>query len=325
MTLKQWSDEVASTLELRMKELVDCIHESHLLLLKIQGMKENVSDGRSIRFPVIVQPNESGGWFANYDNLDMNPSKHLGEGTLPFAQHQAAITACGRELKTNRGKSQFIDMMSVKTAEAEEKVRRDFEHAIIFGNGNDPKMMHGLPLILGSGPYAGIDPAVKGCEWWQPYRIDPLHKHLAAGAPPESFRAPPFTLNALLEMSLCIDGGRTRPDCVILAKDLYMGLVESLGSSMYMQSSKTVALGIETISYMGMDITYDLKLPNGTGYAINSKYMKLWCYEDCFMTFSGFKEPVDQDAIYGHIMSMLQLGTNKRCAHGVICNFAPAC
>lgn len=319
-------DEMASTtLDIRMKVLVDCIHTETFLLNKLERTKVAKTGGLTLISPIIYQGNHTGKWFSGYQTLPTEPSKHVTSMQVGWASHAAVVTICHDEMKLNRGEHAIIDLLGTRIQMAELGIRRDWQDIIINGDGSDPRAPHGLPHILSDGPYGGIDPSVKGCEFWKPYIVDPLACWVEMGGDPAEFTEPPLTWEVFTDAFMCVDGGRSRPDCLVLSKDLYQGLVASLQPRQTFTNPDMAKLGFNSINYMGVDISYDLDLPAGTGYGLNMDYMQLCYQSDCYMTSSGFKEPIDQAAKLAHILSMWQLKTNNRCAHIVFCNFKPAC
>jgi len=319
-------DEVATaTLDKRMKEACDNIGKSTFMLNKLEKTAKTLTGFDGIVENIKYKRNESGKWYQGYETLPLEQQKMFTAIRNPWSQYVMNISFCGAELKQNRGEAAVLNLMAERIADAESAHREDWNKFLIHGDGSDPRAMHGLPLLLGTGPYGGIDPNLKGCEWWKPWVCDPRQDFLDAGGAPADFKEPPLTWKKFMEMAICIDNGRSRPDCIMLAKDLYMGLISSLESQLNHQNPTMVSFGIEHVTYMGMDFGFDFEIPDGTWYALNTEYLTWWRQSDCFMTSTGFKEPVDQDAKIAHILSMTQLTTCKRMAHGVGYCFKPAC
>lgn len=318
-------DEVATvTLRKRMKEASDNIGTSTFMLSKLEKTAKNLTGHSAIIENIKYSRNRSGQWYSGYEALPLDQQKLFTSIQNPWSQYVMNISFSGAELKQNRGEAAILNLMSERIADAEKAHQEDWNYYLIHADGSDPRSMHGLPLLLGSGAYGGIDPAVAGSEFWVPYIVDPRQDWVDAGGAPGDFRQPPLTWKKFMEMAICIDNGRTRPDCIMLAKDLYLGLLGTLEQQFTFQNPKLVDLGIEHVTYMGMDIGFDFDIDDGTWYALNTDHLTWWRQSDCFMTSTGFKEPVDQDSKIAHILSMTQLTTNKRMAHGVGYAFKPA-
>lgn len=319
-------DEMAtSTLDLKMKEACQQLGRECFTIAKLEKTAKTQTGGHMIRENISAGDNDNHKWFNGYDPLPMGEFKSLSAIQNPWTEHAIAISFCERELKLNRGEHQLVNLLTHRIKETERSLKEIFNRSILHNDGSDPLCIAGLPLLLGKGPYGGIDPNKKGCEYWLPYCCDPLQDWLDAGNAAADFVRPPFTWKKLDEMALCIDGGKSRPDCLILSKDLYLGLKRMLESQFHFQNTEMVKLGVESINYMGMDIGFDFDMAPGSWYALNTEYITWWRQAGCFMESTGFKTPHNQMARIAHIYTMQQLTTCKRNAHAVGRCFAPAC
>lgn len=327
MTNPDFDDLATTTQDNYLKPVKRQFHNDKFMLMKLSANMMTHTGGDQIVEPLLINGNHTHAWYKGYDNLPMDPSEHLTAIRNPWAQSVAVVTFCGAEKKQMRGEASMINLFAIRNDEAIEGVRCAIEEAILFSNGSDPRMMHGLPLLLSDKPYGGIDPSRPGCEFWTPYYCDPRATFLETNdGSLDGFKEPPFTFDNLLETNVCIDNGKSRPDCWVLSKDLYLGLRRwAEGKVTFEKNQKMVDFGIEHIRYLGTDIGVDYNLPDGSGYGLNMDCIKMHVQADCWLSPTGFKTPPDQDASVSHILSMLQLTTNKRSAHAVIRCYKPAC
>jgi len=86
-----------------------------------------------------------------------------------------------------------------------------------------------------------------------------------------------------------------------------------------MASSEVADAGFSGFKYRGLDMLVDPSCPAGEMFFINDEYLKMIHNRKANFSFTGFRQPVTQDAKVGHILWMGQLiCTNRAKAVGRI-------
>lgn len=325
-----------STLRKYMGEFEDQIFKARPFLAWLQSKSRmNCQGGRSVVKELLEGENNTVTSFSCYDLLPCTPQKGLTAAEFTWSQYAVSIIICGLEEKMNSGPGENINLLRMKTYQAQESKKKRLARDLMLsdGTGNGGKDVAGLDVLVGNANhhpvYGGIDGSKPDCSYWQSWWDDAGYQDAIDEGLDPAEHAPPKPLtwrdiaNALDCIS-CADPS-DMPDLILTSKELYQGLRSTLEPHVMQTNPDMAKLGFSSIMYMGVTIMWDPDVPADTVWLLNSKYIDLVTLRGGWMEPTPFQKPHNQDARCSHILCCFTLCTNKRSAHGRLCNRKPAC
>jgi len=277
-----------------------------------KGAKDTEDGGEYIKVPLIHTANSTAGSYGSFDTLDITPQTGIASALFSWKNNSVSIVIDGPTIRKNSGKSAFIKLLDTKIMQAQESLREYLtKTAYGAGTGNNSKDILGLQaLVSASGTLAGIDRS--SYAWWQ----------AMADSTSES-----MATDWMRTMVNNVRGSGSRPrpgsdkvgtvDFILMPQDLYESFEGLVEPHLRIQGTGYGKLGFDSLQFKGAEVTWSDFVPANTVYFLSTKYLKLIVHKDADMKTKPFAEPVNQDAIIGHILWMGQLITNNPRRMGV--------
>ena len=176
------------------------------------------------------------------------------------------------------------------------------------GTGNSGKDFLGVQAIIGNtGVLGGIDSATE--TWWQ--------SKVVASAISLSTTAGIKTLNSVLN-SLKL--AKSKPDFEFTTQANYESYEALAVPNITFTDLRLAELGFEAVSHKGAELMFEDNVPANRWYFINSDHLEFVQKDNRWMKLLPFRQPVNQDAKTALVVSMGNLITDVRRAHGVCTN-----
>jgi hypothetical protein len=310
---------LTSTFFLTKKTFVDQITHETALLAYLNAKSAVTEDGgESIRRPVMYALNSTVGSYDSYDPINTTPQGGWAYATYNWRQFAGSVTISGREERINSGKAQIFSLISAKI----DQLRVSIEQALnpmLFadGTGNSGKDLLGLQAIVtDSGVLGGIDPS--DATWWKSQVRGVVGG--ANGADLTS-TAGVKSLNNLLN-SLAIS--KSRPDLELTTQANFEAYEALAVPDIRFTSLQKADLGFVTVAHKNAVVVFDPDVPAPSGslggfwYMLNSDRLEFVKHSQAWMDLLPFARPVNQDAKTALNISMGNLITDCRRAHGVV-------
>lgn len=277
-------------------------------LLAALSTKSKVSEdgGLTIRRPVMFELNDTVGSYDGYDPLDVTPQDGFGFAEYSWKQHFGSVTIDGRTEALNEGSARIIDIMEAKMEQLRLSISEDL-NTMLWGDGtgNSSKDMLGLQAIIGnSGTLGGIDSSTE--TWWK--------SRVVAGAVSLSTTAGIKTLNSVLNSLKLV---KSRPDIEFTTQANYESYESLAVTAVQFTNMRMAELGFEAVAHKGAELMYEDNVPSGYWYFINSDHLEFVQKDNRWLKLLPFRQPVNQDAKTALVISMGNLITDVRRAHGV--------
>lgn len=331
-----------STLQRYSSTLEDNVFSCRPFMFWLAPKRKSITGGRSIVKPVMSGENTTVASYTGYDTLPCVPQKGITAAEYVCSQYVVSISICGKEELINKGKAEVFDLLEAKTVQAEESLIERLDHDLInngtsadelgrTSDGNDGKDVIGLEGIINwkANPYlGGIDSSRDDCAFWRSFIDSAGYWEAVEAAEDPAVTAPPIPLSLkdLGNLYDTVSCGNDTPDLFLTSKGLYQSyraLAEAVGTLSFNQNM--VDLGFQNLMYMGATVMWDEYVPDDTVYAVNTKYLDLTYWSDRWFSVDGFRKMPHQDSRCAYIFMAMQLCTNQRRRHGMLCNRRPNC
>jgi hypothetical protein len=317
----QLDELVATTFDKVRPVLVDQITVELPLLAALDSKARVTEDGGlTIRRPVMFAFNDTVGSYAGYDVIDTTPQDGFGYAEYPWKQYAGSVTISGRDERLNMGSSRIINLLSAKFDQLRVSMEDDL-NAMLFADvtteGNSGKDFLSLPAIVGDGTttdatgkttLGGIDNDSDGQSWWRSSVTDGVDLTTLDGVK---------TLNTKYN-DLRI--AKSKPDFEFTDQNGYEAYEALALPNLRFQDVKMADLGFGTIAHKDAAVIFDDDCPAANWFFINSSHLEFVRHSDAWMKRLPFASPVNQDAKTSLVISMGELITDCRRAHGRIIN-----
>ena len=326
---------VATSVANYRKTFTDNISTSNIFFkkLKDKDMWESADGGLYIAEDLMygLAPTDS---YDGYDELPLTPSEGITQAQYPWRQLATPIAISEKERKMN--KHRIVDLVAAKIMQAEISMQEAWAKYFLQGqladggvgnlytaktspvNGSsafDPLgslVMYNPALSLSPG---GIDQSTQ--TWWRNQSTASISSTYIA-----------FIQEVLNLFNSCSKGPGGTPDFGISDQVTWEQL-----SVAYYQRYRTEATQVgdypfPVLKFQGVEIGWDQFMPDvaagtvtateGSLYFLNSKFLKIRYEAETNFVTSDFKQPVNQDAKFKHILWMGNATTNNRRKLGVM-------
>jgi hypothetical protein len=311
--LDQLDQLITTTFDKVRPRLTDNI-TTKVALTAFLDMKSQVREdgGITIRRPLIFELNDTVGSYSGYDLLDTTPQDGLGYAEYQWRQYAGSVTISSEEILKNSGVSQIINLLTAKFEQLELSFRQDLNRMLWSdGTGNGGKDFLGLGAIVDDTVIlGGIDPATE--TWWQSAVVGgpvPLHTDIKG-------------LNSMVN-GLAVNN--SKPDGEFTTQANFEQYENLAAPNIRFTTTRMAELGFESVQHKGAEVVFDPDVPTGGGgddggywYFVNSKNLEFVHHSACWMKRTEFIRPYNQDAKTMLVLSMGQLITDCRRAHGLI-------
>lgn len=308
---------IATTFQKVQPSLADNITVDLPLLAFLDSKSKVTFDGgREIVEPLMYALNDTVASYAGYDTFDTTAQGGIGEAIYDWRNLGGSVVLDGETIRKNSGVEAFIKLLSTKV----EQLRLSTDDALNAmlhgdGTGNSNKDMLGLrAIVAATGTLGGIDSSTE--TWWKSrVNAGPVDLTVAAGV---------SELNNMYN-GLAIQ--KSKPDLELTTQANFEAYEDLATEKIRYTSTRMADLGFEAIAHKRAEVVFDADTysdgsagDGGYWYFINSQFLKFVRHSDAWLSLTEFVRPYNQDAKVALIISMGNLVTNNRRAHGVITN-----
>jgi hypothetical protein len=290
--------------------LADQITKTTPLLAALDSKAKVTEDGGlTIRRPLMFDLNDTVSSYDGYDPIDVTPQDGFGYAEYSWKQYAGSVTIDGRTEALNEGSARIIAILEAKMEQLRVSTQQAWDLMLWGdGTGNGSKNFLGLQAIIGNtGVLGGIDSATE--TWWQS-RVVASAISLATTA---GIKALNSVLNSLKIVS-------SRPDFEFTTQANFESYEALAVPNITFTDMSMAELGFEAVSHKGSQLMYHDNVPTNRWYFINSDHLEFVQKDNRWLKLLPFRQPVNQDAKTALVVSMGNLITDQRRAHGVCTN-----
>lgn len=306
----QLDELFATTFQKVRGTLADQITSATPLLAALNSKAKVTEDGGlTIRRPVLFELNDTVGSYDGYDPIDVTPQDGFGYAEYSWKQYAGSVTIDGKTEALNEGSARIIAILEAKM----EQLRLSQTQAMNTmlwgdGTGNSSKNFLGIQAIVSnSGTLGGIDSSTE--TWWQ--------SDVVSSAISLATTAGVKTLNSILNDLKLVN---SKPDFEFTTQANFESYEALAVPNIRFQDLRMAELGFEAVSHKGAEVMFEDNVPSGYWYFLNSDHLEFVQKDNRWMKLLGFRSPVNQDAKTALVVSMGNLITDVRRAHGVATN-----
>ncbi len=300
-------------------KLVDNIKKKSVLLSKFLSMSKPNASGNKIVVPVEYADADASnyGFYSKYEDLSVKPSEFAKQVSYDWSQAYSSVAISGFEERVNDNPEKLVDLLSSKMKNVEKTFMKFFSDALY---GKESSGLNSLDEFAGDGDIGNIE--VANNSWWKgAFDIDLSTRIDAVDDINGTTRFLKFShiMNEILREALDSfykDSGES-PNLIVVPSivlDAYEQHLSDKKRTPTLSASVEVDGGFkfQSMSWRGIPITADPSCPEGKMYVMNTEYLKMIHSRKANFTFTGFREPVTQDAKVGHVLWMGQLICTNR-------------
>lgn len=301
-------DELFTTTFQKVKAtLADQVTKTTPLLAALDAKAKVTEDGGlTLRRPVLFELNDTVGSYDGYDPIDVTPQDGFGYAEYSWKQYAGSVTIDGKTEAINEGSARIIAILEAKMEQLRLSMTQDLDLMLWGdGTGNASKDMLGLQAIIDdTGTLGGIDSATE--TWWK--------SRVVAGAISLATTAGVKSLNSILNSLKIVN---SKPDYEFTTQANFESYEALAVPNIRFQDLRMAELGFEAVSHKGAEVMFEDNVPSGFWYFINSNHLEFVQKDNRWMKLLPFRSPVNQDAKTALVVSMGNLITDVRRAHGV--------
>jgi hypothetical protein len=308
-------DELISTTFDKVKPvLADQITNENPLLAALNSKSRVTQDGGlTIVRPVLFGFNDTVGSYDGYDLIDTTPQDGFGNAVYDWKQYAGSVTIDGKTERLNAGSSQIIAILQAKIEQLRISIEEDL-NTMLWGDGtgNSSKDFSGIQAIVSDTlDLAGFD-IDADATFWKSTVTDGLDLTTIDGV---------RTLNHMLNT---LRLAKSRPDFEFTDQEGFEAYEALAAPNLRFNDRKMADLGFESVSHKTAEVLFEDDVPANKWYMINSKYLEFVQHSGAWMEMLPFVRPANQDAKTALVISMGQLVTDVRRAHGRFDNVVSA-
>jgi hypothetical protein len=289
------------------KQFKDQVFDDTVLLnhMKNNGGVESKSGGAKYIQVPLMHAKGTSEWFSGTDSLNVDPVDTLDAAQYYWRNLNAPITITLDDELNNTGKEQIVDLLDAKIMQAKLTIQDSLNGSLYTGTGAEARpQIVGLQTLVGTGEVGGINGAT--ATDWRSY------VEATGGA---------LTIAQMKTARNTINQGKGgSPVSIILTTQTLFEKYESLLTPTYQmdplvrskEAERLGDVGFTALSYAGIPISYDLSVPSGEMYFLNTKNLKLFVHEKANMDTTAANSPVNQHVTVRHIVMRCALGSNRR-------------
>ena len=318
------NDIVATTIELRSKDVADSVTANNALLRSMneRGNIELASGGYEIRETLSFAESGNFGSYSGYDVLPTGAQDGLTAAQFPWAQYAVPVAISGREIAMNSGPAAMINLVKERVKIAEATMKNGLNrHLYLDGTGNNGKNLTGLAAavpLAATNVYGGIDRSVAANAVWRNNKFQATvdGAGVATSATLQAYWNTFFLSNVR---------GSDKPTIIIAAQNLYALFQASLQPQQrFMDAKKAEAgFGVNELMFMGTPVVFEpvsSGITTSTAYFLNTDYMKFRPHADNNMVALDDKQSVNQNATVKTLVWMGNLTCSGAKFQGVFSN-----
>ena len=287
-----------------------------------KGRKRTEDGGLSIVEELDYAENGTYQRYSGYDTLDISASEVLSAAEYNWKQSAVHVTASGRELRINSGKSQITNLAKSRLMNAMRTYKNSMS-SDVYSDGTASNQINGLQAIIpdtAGGTLGGINGSTY--TFWQG-KVQSAAAPISGSAITVSNTS--FEQPFMLQLWLELVRGMDKPDLVVLSND-YFTFFEGSQVSLKRYTSDTdrstdsASAGFVSLKYKSADVIFDggSGIPSAHGYMLNTDYLNLVAHRDAEMTEVEEQRAINQDAVVIPILWMGNLVCSNRELQGVL-------
>lgn len=270
------------------KKLADEVNTSNALLffMRKNGGMDTISGGTDIRVPLRYARFSARGWYQGTETLDVSANDKKFAMIFPWAQYNVSITISGIDKLKNAGPEKVLDHVKTEVEAAKEDVLDAFGTGL-YSAGTDSKSIVGARVFLSaSNTYGGIS---QSSNSWLAAKMDTSTTALSLAAMQSRWEAAKEAPDS--------------PNLVTTTETLFNSFWGLLQPQQRFTDGDTAKAGFANLMFNGAPVLEDSYCPSSYMVFWNLKHMKLYSHSDRNFPgmFKDFDEPINQDAMVGHI------------------------
>lgn len=314
-----FTELVSTTFRNHKKEVANNIegHNALLRYLNDGGRRRSVDGGLSIVCPLDYQANATVQRYSGYDVLNVSASDVISSAEFPWRQMAVNVVASGLEIRSNSGKSAFLNLVKARVKNAQRSLSNVLA-TDIYSDGTTANQINGLQALVadaGTGTVGGINSTT--FSFWQSVVQSAASPLQGGGAITPSAS----TIESLmLPLWLRLTRGNDTPNIIIADQNYFTFFEQSQTSLKRYAPSDEGKGGFTRMKYKTADVLFDGSgiIPANHMYFLNTDYLE-WCvHQDADYQEVPDIRPVNQDAVVMPIIWQGNLTTSARKFQGVL-------
>jgi hypothetical protein len=314
-----FTEMVSTTLRNSAKDVADNVskHNALLNILKKKGKIMELDGGTEIQVPLEYAENGTYTRYNAFDTLNTNASDIATSAKYDWAQIALHVVSSGKELRQNSGRSQMINLVKTKKANALKTAANNFS-IDVYSDGSLANQIGGLAQIIqtnGQGTVGGI-PSSTWTFWRNKFREIAGSNAYTSATLKQEFNA----------LWLPLNRGADKPDIIVASHDFYS--VYEAGEQQlqrYMDEGMANA-GFANIKYKSANVIFDDNANFTTtaekAYFLNTDYLYVAQHKDAQWSQDEEKKPINQDAVVIPYYWMGNMVCSNRSLQGVLLDAA---
>lgn len=266
------------------KTIKQVVYKESVLFSKLKSKnKIKVKGGNQISWPLRIKKLGTADSVDPRAAVSWQTNDTRGGAQLNWKFYYATQIIQWDEILKNRGsKEKIIDLIKDKVTELTEDMQDQLiSHLYQASTGMADTDIDSLDKIVGTGEYAGIDPATLDDDTRWKSQVYTSTDELDLWGQEDNFDAGFTSLAAAINAATF---GKDRPDLIITTQTIY-DLIEYLGGEMVRIPDKaTLELGFDNISFKGIPIVADPQCPAGYIYGLDTDKLELVVHPSYDMT-----------------------------------------
>lgn len=345
---------LSTTLDAYRPVLADNIFKAnaYLAALKKYGGIEYQDGGERIRCPLMYEENNTVKSYKGYEQLQVVPQDGLTTAFYEWSELAGTITISRREERQNSGEAAILDLLKSKIMQAEMSIKSAVNKQLVAGTvssskfiaGNDSKDLLPLGYFLMKDNTAAPTVTIGNISnatyaWWRPVTA------VGDSATKDTGNSYALSVSTWAGMGLalrrlrnyCARGGdESAPNLFVVDQGTYESYESQLDAKIRYMDQGLADMGFENIKLLGSTIVWDERIPNideglaydsstystnnkqGTAFAINTKYMKLYIDRQTEFVTTPFIDSIDQTAKAAKVLFMGQMTCSNLRKNGVL-------
>lgn len=310
-----FTELVSTTMRNVAKDVTDNVSANNALLnrLKKKGKITTLDGGTEIQVPLEYATNQTYQRYVGADALNINASDVITSAKYDWKQIALHVTATGKEIRINSGKSAMIKLVKTRKANALKTAANNFS-VDLYSDGSLDNQVGGLAHIIqtnGQGTVGGIDSGTF-TFWRNKYREISGTNTWTSSTIKGEFNA--------LWLNLVV--GADKPDLVVLSFDFYSAFEAGEQTLQRYMDADMAQAGFAGLKYKSADVIFDDNTNFSTtaekGYFLNTDYLGVEQHADAQWTADDAKRPTNQDVVVIPYYWMGNVVCSNRSRQGVL-------
>lgn len=286
---EELSDIFATTLRNIQPTVADTFFTSRAFFLRLYQQRRVVkTGGREIQQNILVDA-PPGGSYKRGARLDISKKNILAALRFPWAYYYSAITEDGADLVENAGPQAVMNLARIRLEAARQRIEDDVAtHIFLDGTGNDGADLIGLRAAVDNGDtvpsYGGITRGSTG-----PGSRIKGNVNTTGGQ---------FSLDIATSAMVSASLPPHKPDLIVTTPTLWGAFHDRIQPAQRFlteRGEQIARAGFDVFSWMGADVIYDNKCPEGTMWFLNTSTLTFYVHKARLFALDGPRVPANVD------------------------------